>query len=130
MPKKRVRNKVYLIQVVEDIKKQKDSSPYKPSSKRKQSGPKSSTKPRVVLSEEESLPKDKEKVKCLHQLYISYKPETDRRYCKKGMDLDGVKCSKCHVKFGMPRQPPSNTQPIWISSQTRADQLILVFCGY
>ena len=35
------------------------------------------------------------KVKCNHTLMIGYEEETDSRYSKEGMDLQGVKYSKC-----------------------------------
>ena len=147
MWKKRGQNELYLSQVVDNIKKvtkknsppketkkkpslkQKETSPFKPSLKRKQSSPRSSTKPRKIWSQKESIPKEKEKMKCLHQSFILYKPEINRRYCKKGMDLDGVKCSKCHVKFGMPQQPPSNMQPIWICCNRRSSHCTHSLCG-
>ena len=29
-----------------------------------------------------------------------FKEETDKRYCKENMDLDGVGCASCKIKFG------------------------------
>ena len=117
---KRGQNELYLSQVVDDIKKvkNKNSPPNetkkkpsskkkatslkptsKPISKKKESSLESSTEPRKVLSEKKNVPKEQEKIKCLHQLYILYKPETNRQYCRKGMDVEGVNCSKCQKNW-------------------------------
>ena len=82
--------------------KKKATSPKptsKPISKKKENSPKTSTKPRKVLSQKINIPKEQETIKCLHQLYILYKPENNRQYCRKGMDLEGVNCSKCQKNW-------------------------------
>ena len=146
----RGRNKLYLSQVVDNIKKVKNKNSLpnvtkkkpsskkkatslkptsKPISKKKESSPKSSTEPRKVLSQKKNVPKEQEKIKCLDQLYILYEPETNRQYCKKGMDLEGVNCSKSHTKFGMLTQPPSNMQLIWICYNRRSSNCTHALCS-
>ena len=98
-------------------------------SKKKDSGPKATKMPRKISSPKKDVPKEKNKIKCHHQLYISYEQETDRRYCMKGMDLEGVNCSKCHVKFGLPQHPPSNTQPIFVCCNRRSSCCTHSLCG-
>jgi len=72
------------------------------------------SKPRQILNRNKDKPKKKNTIKCTHNLHVSYEEETDRRYCKEGMDLEGASCVKCKIKFGMPGMPPSINKPIWV----------------
>ena len=42
----------------------------------------------------------KEECKNDHLDVENFKEETDKRYCKENMDLDGVVCASCKIKFG------------------------------
>ena len=142
---KRGRNKQVLSQIVEDLKKRRRNSPKrtpKQNLRKKISSPKTTLNPRKILStskkatspkrtpkQKKDLAKAKPKIKCSHQNSISYEPESDRRYCKEGMDLEGVSCSKCSLKFGEPRQPPSITQPIWVCCNRRNSDCTHSLCG-
>ena len=48
-------------------------------------------------------------IKCNHDDIFCYKDETNWKYCKEGMDLHGVKCAGCKIKFGKQPNPPSIT---------------------
>ena len=49
-----------------------------------------------------------------------FKEETDKRYCKENMDLDGVVCASCKIKFGDKEElgvaMPSVKCPIYVCS--------------
>ena len=147
---KRGRNETCLNKLVDDINRVKNiNSPLKERNKKstsrkntspkstskpilktkKDSGPKATKMPRKILSLKKDVPKENKTIKCHHQLYISYEQETDRRYCMKDMDLEGVNCSKCHGKFGLPQHPPSNTQSIFVCCNRRSSYCTHSLCG-
>ena len=97
-------------------------------SKKKDSGPRTTKMPRKILSPKKDVPKENKTIKCHHELYISYEQETDRRYCMKGMDLEGVNCSKCHEKFGLRQHPPSLTQPIFVCCNRKSSYCTHSLC--
>jgi hypothetical protein len=97
------------------VKKSKTRSPKRIFAEKNSSSPKTNVrKPRKNFKPKKVIVTKAVDKKCTHKLYISYEQETDRRYCKKGMDLEGGSCSKCKLKFGMPGMPPSDTQPMWV----------------
>ena len=98
---KRGHYKKFLNQVVEDLKKCSSRNKSKtPSLNRKVEDKKSSSpkttvrKPGKKIKSKKDIVRKTDNKKCTHNLYILYKQETDRRYCKKGMELEGFSCSK------------------------------------
>ena len=134
---KRGRNHKFLKQVVDDIKRGKKSTPRNlprsrteiqlgigdtNTSPKKKKGTCVTTtvaKPRRIFNSKNKRDKDKTQFKCAHRLTISFEQETDKRYCNKGMDLEGVSCSKCKLKFGQQGMPPAINKPIWVCNNRR-----------
>ena len=62
-----------------------------------------------------------------------FKEETDKRYCKENMDLDGVGCASCKIKFGDKEEVgvtmPSVKCPIYVCSGRTLHDCVYSFCN-
>ena len=43
-----------------------------------------------------------------------FKEESDKRYCKEGMELEGVGCALCQITFGPGFAEPRVKSPIYV----------------
>ena len=62
-----------------------------------------------------------------------FKEETDKRYCKENIDLDGVGCASCKIKFGDKEEigvnVPSVKCPIYVCSGRTLHDCVYSFCN-
>ena len=62
-----------------------------------------------------------------------FKEETDKRYCKENMDLDGIGCASCKIKFGDKEEigvvVPSIKCPIYVCCGRTLNNCVYSFCN-
>jgi len=62
-----------------------------------------------------------------------FKEETDKRYCRENMDLDGIGCASCKIKFGDKEEigvmVPSVKCPIYVCSGRTLHDCVYSYCN-